>query len=153
MAVLGTFVAGQILTAAELNAISTWTTFTPSWTNLTVGNGTNTGRYSTVNKIMYVQTSFTMGSTSAMGTNPRLTLPASATMDTTAQAVFGTSTIEDTGTATFVGVCFRSTTTGIEFYVNNVSATYQTLTSITSTVPMTWTNTDRLITNFWVQLA
>lgn len=153
MAVLGTFVAGQILTAAELNAISTWTTFTPSWTNLTVGNGTNTGRYSTVNKIMYVQTAFTMGSTSAMGTDPTLTLPASATMDTTAQAAFGVCTIEDTGTATFVGICFRPSTTGVRVYVNNVSATYQTLTSITSTVPMTWTNTDRLFMNFWVQLA
>ena len=52
MATFGTFASGQVLTAAELNAAGTWTSFTPSWVNLTPGNGVVSAAYSQFNKIL-----------------------------------------------------------------------------------------------------
>lgn len=57
MATLGTFTAGQVLTAAELNAIGTWTAFTPtltaSTTNPTLGTGsTRAGSYCQLNELV-----------------------------------------------------------------------------------------------------
>jgi len=60
MTALGAFSAGDVLTAADLNAIGTWTTFTP-----TARFGANAvtftqkyGRYSVLNKIVILQVGF-----------------------------------------------------------------------------------------------
>lgn len=79
MATLGTFTAGQVLTAAELNAISTWTAFTPSWTTgVTVGNGINDARYIQLNELVIVYVDFELGSTSAITGDVRMVLPVNA---------------------------------------------------------------------------
>ena len=54
------------VTAPNLGT-SAWTVFTPSFTNLTVGNGTSKGHYTQDGKTVRVITSFSMGSTSVMG--------------------------------------------------------------------------------------
>jgi hypothetical protein len=53
----------------------TWQTWTPSYTALTVGNGTVVSRYVQVGKIVYVFWRLTCGSTSSWSNNPRFTLP------------------------------------------------------------------------------
>jgi len=73
MTALGDFSSGDVLTAADLNGIATWTSFTPTWTNLTVGNGTyDWSLYSQVNDIVFFSIRFTLGSTSSVGTTPEL---------------------------------------------------------------------------------
>jgi hypothetical protein len=71
MATLGTFTAGQVLTAAELNAIGTWTTYTPTFTTTgtapSLGNGSITGTYTEVNKIVMGQIMFQAGNTTTYG--------------------------------------------------------------------------------------
>jgi hypothetical protein len=52
MATLGTFAAGQVLTAAELNDIGTWTTYTPSFSGL--GFSAYTARYTEINNVVHV---------------------------------------------------------------------------------------------------
>jgi len=58
MATLGTFVSGQVLTAAELNAIGTWTDYTP---NVAASSGTITtgtldfAQYSQINDFVIVR--------------------------------------------------------------------------------------------------
>ena len=49
------FSAGAVLTAAQLNQIADFETFTPSWTNITVGNATNSGVYAQVNELGFWQ--------------------------------------------------------------------------------------------------
>ena len=74
MATLGTFTAGQVLTAAELNAIGTWTTYTPTVTNWT---GTfSKAEYSQINEIVFWRLAFESNSTST-GT-PSISLPVAA---------------------------------------------------------------------------
>lgn len=138
MATLGTFVAGQILTAAELNAIGTWTTFTPSWTNFTAGNATQSFRYTEINKLMIVTGTLTLGSTSVMGSSPRFTIPNSRTA---IGENFGVARINDSGTGNFLGVT-TATGTVIVVSVEVSSGTYGSYADVTATVPMTWTTND-----------
>jgi len=53
-----------------------WTSYTPTTTNITVGNGTVTAAYARYGKTIFGRFNFTLGSTSAMGTDPKfLALP------------------------------------------------------------------------------
>jgi hypothetical protein len=138
MATLGTFTTGQVLTAAELNAIGTWTTFTPSWTNFTPGSATQDCRYCIVNKIMFVQVRVTLNS-STMGTAPRLTIPDSKT------ALNQTHVLArqvDSGTDTYLGWA-RADGTSITMGATLVSGSYIQERDVTATVPMTWATNDR----------
>lgn len=65
------FVAGSVLTAAELNGIGeAAVSFTPTFSSYTRGNGTSVAYYMRVNKLVYVYCEETLGSTSSMGTQP-----------------------------------------------------------------------------------
>lgn len=55
-----------------------WKSWTPQWTNLTVGNATNTGFYCQIGKTIIFKTTLTLGNTSSVGTIPGLTLPVTA---------------------------------------------------------------------------
>jgi hypothetical protein len=139
MATLGTFTTGQVLTAAELNAIGTWTTFTPSWTNFTPGSATQDFAYSIVNKLMFVRGKLTLNG-STMGTSPRFTIPASKTAATES---WTTCVLADAGTETYTGLAIASSTL-IVFSNQLVNANYPLLRDITATTPMTWANSDRI---------
>jgi hypothetical protein len=54
---------------------ATWTTFTPTYTDITVGNGTVTSRYTKSGNLVTVYFRFVLGSTSSTGVNPVVTLP------------------------------------------------------------------------------
>lgn len=152
MATLGNFVAGQVLTAAELNAIATFTSFTPTWTNLTVGNGTNTGRYAQVNELVFMQVDLVFGSTTSISGDVRLTLPVEADsfrLDGTGGQVWFE---DDTGTD-YNGGTMRFNSTEITLRVWNTSGTYLSGTALSSTVPFTWTNPDKLTVTHWYKAA
>ena len=153
MATFGTFTTGQVLTAAELNALGTWTAFTPSWTNVTVGNGTQAAFYSVINKILFVKLKLTFGSTTSFGDPVELTLPNSYTFGTTNQLMLGCSAFEDTGNATFVGQNYLIGTTKVRPSPQLVSGTYSQVNFVNATRPFTWGNTDVLNLDFMVQIA
>ena len=139
MATLGTFTAGQVLTAAELNAIGTWTAFTPSFTNFTLGNGTiEEAVYVQVNELVYVNVYVTLGSTSAMATSPRFTAPVTIGGGAARLAV-------GTGRArigTFYWIYPYISDEDVFMYCVGTSTTYATRESLSSTVPGTWGNGD-----------
>lgn len=143
MTALGSFVAGDVLTAADMNAIGTWTTWSPTWTNLTVGNGTVTAQYSQINKVVHLRASVTFGSTTSISGSVTFTLPvtASSTASTTGH---GVAQFGDTGSASYLGVARVSTTTTGQLVAPNSSLTYVSLSALSSTVPFTWGNTDTI---------
>lgn len=61
-------------TAGDLGGA--WTTWSPSYTNITVGNGTATARYIQKGKTIEFFFSLTLGSTSTLTSSPAITLPA-----------------------------------------------------------------------------
>ena len=85
MATLGTFTAGQVLTAAELNDIGTWQTYTPvlsaATTNPNLGStAVIEGHYAQINDIVIFTFRFDSGGTgiSAGSGEYRVSLPVNA---------------------------------------------------------------------------
>jgi hypothetical protein len=142
MATLGNFTAA-ILTAAELNAIGTWTTWTPTWSNLTVGNGTVVARYSQINKVIHMRANLVWGSTTSISGNVTFALPvtASSTVSTTGH---GVAQFGDTSSAQFLGVVRLASTTTAQLVVPQTSGNYPNFVQLSSTVPFTWVNTDTI---------
>lgn len=141
MAVLGTFASGQILTAAELNAIGTWTSYTPTITGL--AGGTTTASYIELNEIVFFQVRWSFG-TSVTGP---VTITYPVTAGNLYQAATGVNVfLEDSSTATdYVGVAYPDTTARFEVRVANSSATYVSATALTSAIPFTWASGDVIL--------
>lgn len=83
-----TWVAGEKPSAATLNthirdnlaAIGdAWTSYTPTTTNVTLGNGTLTAAYGQAGKLVWFRVKLTFGSTTALTGSPTFTLPVNAT--------------------------------------------------------------------------
>jgi hypothetical protein len=151
MATLGTFVAGQVLTAAELNAIGTATAFTPTWTNLTVGDATVTGNYWRINELVFWKVELIWGTTTSASGNVAIEYPVAGGL-TYANAVGGSVYFEDASGGDFYGALYRFTSGRATVVALNVAGTYASPTAMTGTVPFTWTSTDRLLIEDWYTL-
>jgi len=124
-------------TSTELNALhsqtGSWTTFTPTWTGFTIGNGTKTGAYIQIGKLVWFRAGFTFGSSgSAITGSIFLTLPVTIKSATyTSYCSIG------------VGAAFNGADTfpleiaenGQVFYYNATKGN-----NISSGAPFTWAN-------------
>ena len=159
MATLGTFTAGQVLTAAELNAISTFTSFTPTWTNLTVGTGgsaLNEGQFTIVNKILYFRLRTVLGTSGFSVGVATLTVPNGQTLESspdTFQIPSVMVAFGDPGIANYLGVATKVSATSIGFNAINAAGTYAATVPIGATVPFTWAAGDRIEVAGWVQIV
>ena len=132
------FVAGEVLTAADMNGIGEYTAYTPTFTNLTVGNGTLSVRFGRVQGFIHVTGQLVFGSTTAITGYVNYTLPVTAQTQLSPNAAIGQSRFDDQGTAIFLGqVTLQSTTTSL-IQVWNASGTYLQFTNLSATVPHTW---------------
>ena len=129
------FVSGQVLTAAEMNGIGEFTTFTPTFTNLTVGNGTVEAYYTRIQDLVGVFVNIVFGSTTSISGDVNLTLPLNRVSGT--RLPLGNCMFSDTGTGSFVGFVLSSTT------VSQVIIRYGTsVVPLSATAPFTWTTGD-----------
>lgn len=117
-----------------------WTSFTPSWTNITVGNGTNTGSYVQIGKTVHFRTYFKMGSTSSIGGSVTLALPVAIATYSQALAVIANVEMYEQGASLWVGTLYSNG--GVR--VLTVSGTRITVAAISSSVPFTWGTDDTL---------
>ena len=119
-----------------------WQAWTPTLTNITKGNGTIVARYVRIGDLVVAQFQFTLGSTSAMGTDGEVSAPITmvATLDNTP---IGNCTMQDATGSTYLGTVVE---VGGKFRpaAHVASATHVTATGTSSTVPMTWTTSDVL---------
>ena len=117
-----------------------WTTWTPTYTSVTIGNGTATARYQKIGKTVNLFWDFVLGSTSAIGTNPSFTLPINAAQ----QNVIFNARLLDAGVTVYFGIG-RLLTAAISLQEMRVNATYgDIIGGLTATVPFTWTTSDRI---------
>jgi hypothetical protein len=134
------FVAGDVLTAAELNGIGeAATSFTPTITGYTRGNGTTTAGYVRVNKLVYLYVREVLGSTSSITGALGITLPINAV---SIAALSGWCMLGEAGVTVHVG--FTRPTGGgtVEFEACNAALSYVRVAAISSTVPFTWASGD-----------
>lgn len=152
MATLGSFVPGQILTAAEMNAIGKWETFTPTFTNLTVGNGTATGLFCVLNDLVLMQVDLTWGSSTTISAAVGLEFPEPAKR-TFPDGSNGQAFFEDGDGTDYYGTTYRIDGTTFQVHVWDASSTYLGSSNITNTIPFTWADGDRFVVSHWYQRA
>lgn len=124
--------------------VNAWESWTPTLTNLTLGNGTVTARFIRIGRTIHYYFKFVLGSTSAVGTNPSFSPPVTTSnlYSTSNVDNVGMTTLFDTGTAVYNGPCQWTNTT--TFNIQSWGAS-SVVTSVTSTAPFTWVTGDSLI--------
>ena len=153
MTALGDFSSGDVLTAADLNAIGTWEDYTPTFTNITVGNGTLNASFCQINKFVAYTIELVFGSTTSVtGSGVIVTLPVTAS-NTYQAGNGGQVTCEDASSSDYWGTLFRFSTTAVGVLVGNTASTYLRLTSLSGSVPFTWASGDRLIIQDFYEAA
>ena len=148
-----TFLRANSSAATGLEYAGAYTAFTPTWTGLTVGNGTNLGRYLRIGNFIHVVYQLTFGSTTSVTASPfyvDFPINASSTINS---AILGQCRLVDSGTASYVGTSVQNGTTRIIFFAEVVNATYTTETVLSSTVPFTWGTNDQIYTSIVYEVA
>lgn len=155
-----TFVSGDVLTAADTNLYlmhegGAWTSWTPTWTSLSVGNGTVSALYARASRLITWKLKLTFGSTTTVSGGIRFTLPAAASTGVEFDNAFGT--FVDASSSRHLAMSqFISTTT---IQVNGMTVTGTSVVSgsdivsgsgviqiaTTASVPFTWTTSDQII--------
>lgn len=139
-------IADANVTSAKL-AMQAWASWTPTWTNLTVGNGTNASVYIQFGKTVFCYVSFTLGSTSSVGNGAYFTLPVTS-KTLTANASLGLLTF-----GAYQGAAgWRSTTTAILLCPAS-SGNGILNQNTTSSVPFSWTTGSTIIGYFMYEAA
>lgn len=134
------FLTPDSTTATGLKWGGDWTAFTPTWTGITIGNGTTSGRYIQVGKSVFLTAIITLGSTSSVTGQVRLTLPNSWTAKTD-NAPSGLCQLKDTGVAFYAGFCIPGSTS-ITLQRVGVTGSNTFFGSVDATNPFTWGNGD-----------
>jgi hypothetical protein len=117
------FVAGDVLTAAELNGIGeAWTSYTPVIKGgaTTVTATINYAKYAQVNKVVFVQVRATITSAGAVNGSISISLPTGLpALTPSTSRVLGQFFILDSGTAFYTGAALATLTTIIQGTAQN----------------------------------
>jgi hypothetical protein len=150
----GTILFSDSSTLTGLKWAGAWADWTPTWTNLTVGNGTyNLRRFCQIGKIVFWKVDFTFGSTTSItGSDIRFSLPIAA--DLNGGMYNGSGFVLDAGTEVYdlqveytnADIYLRMRQTVAGGWVNGSR-------TITATSPFTWTTNDRFSINGWYGVA
>lgn len=158
---------GEVLTASRYNqdvvanfaAIGgPWTAYTPTWTNLTVGNATQASAYINAGKLYIVRIGLQFGSTTSISGSPEFTLPDGVSVNSSYYDtyVFGTGSMRDDSAGFgFTSPILRSTTTAgrLRFATTNAAGTYARNDVVSATIPFTWATSDRIEGQFFFEAA
>lgn len=132
MATFGSFVSGQVLTAAELNSGGTFDSYTPTWTqSATITKTTNWARYTQFNKLVIASIKMTASSAGTANNKILIGLPVSASAN---NFVMGTALYTDANNNRLisVGAFYESSTTVGFFPIGDDSGTFLTRFSANS---------------------
>ena len=122
----------------SLYSSSSWT---PSWTNLTVGNGTLTGNYQRTGDLVSFQIKLVFGSTTSISGDVEVSLPVTAADAYEAAAgVGGTLYFVSGGTNTYYVWGNVDTTSNIKLATGATTVRKEQV--VTASFPVVWTTTD-----------
>jgi len=123
-----------------------YTSFTPTWTNLTVGNGTVISGFARVNDFVHYYGVFAIGTTTSITGPVIVNLPlTSANPFSIYNMPLGLSSYHDISAGIiYEGTMIPASSTTANFRVGRANATDLFGANVNSTVPMTWVSTDRI---------
>ena len=134
---------------AQLETLGTATAFTPSWTNLTPGNATETWYYTQVNDLILVQGQTLFGSTTSITGAVQMNHPIGSAI--VENMIIGHSYCVGGGDLR-IGMS-QATPGEITPYVFTIDGTYIDRAQITATSPFTWASGYSLRMSYIYQLA
>lgn len=143
----------------QINTVGIWQSWTPTWTNLTVGNGIQMARYVKIGKTVIGNIRFQVGTTTSVSSNPTFSLPVasfnygSGFSASNFTHPIGHITFHDFGANLFYGTVLFDTVSTAGFYLWNANSTNVATSGVTSTVPFTWGSTDSLNLHFQYEAA
>lgn len=129
-----------------------WQTWTPTYANLTVGNGTVVARYRKVGKMIEFRYSLTWGSTTTFtaGSNISISPPVSISSSYSLFTTLGLATYYDANGSIFTSIISYESTNSMRPFVTSTTGTYASIGQVNNTNPMTWTTGDIFsITGFY----
>lgn len=133
------------VTNAKLAANAAWSSWTPTWTNLTIGNATVVAAYQQIGKTIHFRLKVTLGTTSSVGSDPQFSLPVTASAGSMDVLLpMGMATYEDVGTTTFHGVVWGLGVSRGRLVAISSGGAYGGEATLTATAPYTFTTGDIL---------
>jgi len=126
-----------------------WQTWTPSWTNLTVGNGVTKAKYCKIGKTLVARLNLLFGTTTSITGAIGLAVPATPHSDygLTKYVPIGKALYVDEGSNVYLGTPYlQLSTSSISLGTLGAAGTYVNAANVgvTATVPHTWANTDAI---------
>jgi hypothetical protein len=150
---VGDSTAGTGLAYKSAATLYPWTAYSPSYTNITIGNGTVTARYQQIGKLIHVYWKLVWGSTTSLTAYPLISFPVTANQG---DFVTGTSLLGDASAGLAVtGPVFQEAgKTQFQPCYNLANTTYTNYGYITAnTLPFTWTTSDVMTLTFTYEAA
>jgi hypothetical protein len=144
------FTSGEPLLASQLDSafdVAGWTAYTPTLTNITLGNGTLSAAYAQIGKTVAVRFILTLGSTSSVSGTISVSNPVTGTSTHT-----GTCYMNDATGGIYNGTVIVASTT-FTMRAHNSSATYSTLTAFSNTIPVAPAVNDQYVATFVYEAA
>ena len=125
------------------NPVLSWT---PSLTNITLGNGTLTSRYIKIGRLVSFQVGLLWGSTTGFSGNIQFTLPLTPASGFSLNLPIGVARYKDAtgGNANQGVVQLNSGGSTCSLIVFDAAATYASATQVNATIPFTWAQSDDL---------
>lgn len=130
--------------------------WTPTWTNLSVGNGTRTARYIQTGNNVSADVHLTFGNTTSISGSVSISVPvpAAARYASPNYQIVGSVLLVDEGTAVLRGdVYFNGSNSAVFVARNVVSGSNVTNAAINATTPFTWTTGDKISIRFSYEAA
>lgn len=144
------------VTATKIGTDSSFatTSYTPTITNFTTGNGSVAGSYYQLGKQVFGRAAFTFGSTSAVGGVITITLPVTSVAYTADREQIGYGVAyDDSATTPFTLAALWASTTTLKVWNQDASGTSLKNVAISSSLPMTWATSDTLTVEFRYEAA
>jgi len=133
-----------------------WASWTPTWTNLSVGNGTVVAKYTQIGKTVFARLSIIFGSTTSVSGLVTFSLPVTRIAYAGSANITPLSVVrmlDTSASTTFEGALTNASTTTAAVVAYNAAATYLNGVATSSTVPFTWATGDEIGTEFYYEAA
>jgi len=137
--------AVQTKLAIGNTVIGTYTAYTPTFSEITLGNGTIASYFCQVNKFVHYYGRLTFGSTTSItGSSPMISVPVnqSATFPLQQFPMGNTMYLDASAAIRYIGQGTQNTAGFFRLWVLNTQVSYTAQTFVTASVPFTWTTSD-----------
>jgi hypothetical protein len=156
----GSATSGQVLTAGTAGTTTwqtpatdntAWTSFTPTLSGVTLGNGTTNAKYKQIGKTVFGHVAFKLGSTSSITGTIKTTFPVAPATIFTGGVDYTGMFLDDSFGYYLAFPVLESPL--ISFFACTAGGTYVSYTNTSSTVPFTWTTNDVFYVTFTYEAA